>query len=74
MTDASGNLWVEQPRRQSSDLSTWVVVSPEGGMLGTVQLPASRKLLAAGRSAVVLARYDADGLMFPEVRPLSTPW
>jgi hypothetical protein len=74
VTDVVGNVWVEQPRLRALDASLWLVVSPEGRVLGRVQLPAERRLLAAGRSAVMLGRFDPNRLMFLEVRSLTVPW
>jgi len=51
--DREGNLWVEHTRRPGESLNRWRVLSPSGGLLGSVRLPSRFEPMSITSSQVV---------------------
>lgn len=67
LTDPKGYLWVEAYRLPWQDDTAWFVFTPEGGWLGTVDMPDGFELHQVGRDFVVGRWHDEMGVEFVHV-------
>ena len=53
ITDGRGNLWIERPRHNRVDRSVWLIVNPDGILLGETVIRPECALLAVGTRHLV---------------------
>lgn len=65
--DADAHLWVRESAPPESEYSAWSVFSPDGRLLGTVDLPVRGRLLDVGADYLLLLRRDALDVEYVEM-------
>jgi hypothetical protein len=65
--DVDLNLWVRESAPPESDYSAWSVFSPEGRLIGTVDMPVRGRLLDVGADYLLLLRRDVLDVEYVEL-------
>jgi hypothetical protein len=62
LTDADGNLWLEQPRETKYSQSDWFILSQMGELIGGARLPASCRLRGVGHGLALCEARRPEGM------------
>jgi hypothetical protein len=71
--DPEGNLWIEEFRRPGQLDHRWIVIHPDGALLGTVALPGELVVFNIGSNAIIGVTRDALGVERVQVHDLHRP-